>query len=81
VKRDQRQRYRYFGGIVPFGLRFGDDGSLVPDAADQVLIAHARAPRADGANLRAIHTVLEAQHGRKLSLGALHRVLAEPGAV
>jgi len=46
-----------------------------------VLIAHARALRADGATLRAIQAVLEAQHGRKLSLDALHRVLADRGAV
>jgi DNA invertase Pin-like site-specific DNA recombinase len=77
VKRDQRQRNRYLGGIVPFGFRVGEDGALVPDAAEQVLIAHARALRADGATLRAIQAVLETQHGRKLSLDALHRVLAD----
>ena len=77
VKRDQRQRNRYLGGIVPFGFRAGDDGSLVSDSAEQVLIAHARALRADGATLRAIQTALDVQHGRKLSLDALHRVLAD----
>jgi putative DNA-invertase from lambdoid prophage Rac len=76
VKRDQRQRNRYLGGIVPFGFRVGDDGSLVPDAAEQALIAHARALRADGPTLRAIQAVLETQHGRRLSLDALHRVLS-----
>jgi DNA invertase Pin-like site-specific DNA recombinase len=76
VKRDQRQRNRYLGGIVPFGFRVGDDGSLVPDAAEQALIAHARAVRADGATLRAIQAVLETQYGRRLSLDALHRVLS-----
>jgi hypothetical protein len=50
---------------VPFGFRVGDDGALVPDAAEQALIAHARALRADGATLRAIQAVLETQHGRK----------------
>jgi DNA invertase Pin-like site-specific DNA recombinase len=78
VKRDQRQRNRYLGGIVPFGFRVGDDGSLVPDAAEQALIAHARALRADGATLRAIQAVLETQHVRRLSLDALHRVLSAP---
>jgi putative DNA-invertase from lambdoid prophage Rac len=77
VKRDQRQRNRYLGGIVPFGFRVGEDGSLVPDAAEQALIAHARALRADGATLRAIQAELAEQHGRKLSLDALHRVLGE----
>jgi len=77
VKRDQRQRNRYLGGIVPFGFRVGDDGALVPDTGEQALIAHARALRADGATLRAIRAALEARHGRKLSLDALHRVLTE----
>jgi DNA invertase Pin-like site-specific DNA recombinase len=78
VKRDQRQRNRYLGGIVPFGFRVGEDGALAPDAAEQALIAYARTLRADGATLRAIRAVLETQHGRKLSLDALHRILSEP---
>ncbi len=77
VKRDQRQRNRYLGGIVPFGFRVGEDGALVPDAAEQALISHARTLRADGATLRAIQAVLETQHDRKISLDALHRVLTE----
>jgi DNA invertase Pin-like site-specific DNA recombinase len=39
VKRDQRQRNLYLGGIVPFGFQVGDDGAIVPDAAEQALIA------------------------------------------
>jgi hypothetical protein len=31
--------------IVPYGFRVEDAGSLVPDAAEQALIAHARALR------------------------------------
>lgn len=77
VKQDQKDRGRYLGGKVPFGFRVGEDGSLVPDAAEQALVAHARVLRADGATLRAIQAVLEKQHGRKLSLDALHRVLAD----
>jgi DNA invertase Pin-like site-specific DNA recombinase len=77
VKRDQRQRNRYLGGIVPFGFRVGDEGSLVPDAAEQTLIVHARGLRADGATLRAIQAALEVQHGRRLSLDALQRLLAD----
>jgi putative DNA-invertase from lambdoid prophage Rac len=71
VKRDQRQRNRYLGGIVPFGFRVGGDGGLAADEAEQVVIAQARALRAKGATLRAIQATLEAQHGRKLSLDAL----------
>ena len=77
VKQDQKDRGRYLGGKVPFGFRVGGDGGLEPDATEQALIAHARALRADGATLRAIQAALETQHGSKLSLDALHRVLAE----
>ena len=77
VKRDQRQRNRYLGGIVPFGYRVGEAGDLVPDEEEQALIAQTRSLRADGATLRAIQATLESQHGRKLSLDALHRVLSE----
>jgi putative DNA-invertase from lambdoid prophage Rac len=80
VKRDQRQRNRYLGGIVPFGFRVGADGGLVPDEAEQAVIAEARALRADRATLRAIQATLEAQFGRKLSLDALHRVLTDKPA-
>jgi putative DNA-invertase from lambdoid prophage Rac len=76
VKRDQRQRNRYLGGMVPFGFRVGDDGGLVPDEAEQAVIAKARSLRADGATLRAIQATLEAHHRRKLSLDALHRMLS-----
>jgi hypothetical protein len=48
----------------------------VPDESEQAVIAHARALRADGATLRAIQTALEVQHSRKLSLDALHHILA-----
>jgi DNA invertase Pin-like site-specific DNA recombinase len=47
VKRDQRQRNRYLGGIVRFGFRVGNDGGLVPDEAEQAwsrrLVLSARA--------------------------------------
>jgi putative DNA-invertase from lambdoid prophage Rac len=80
VKRDQRQRNRYLGGIIPFGFRTGDDGELVPDEAEQAIIAHARALRADGATIRAIQATLESEHGKKLSLDALHRILGKQQA-
>jgi putative DNA-invertase from lambdoid prophage Rac len=77
VKRDQRQRNRYLGGIVPFGFRVGEDGDLVPDPPEQEIITLARALRTEGSTLRAIQHALEAQYGRKLSLDALQRVLAD----
>ena len=81
VKRDQRQRNRYLGGIVPFGFRVGEDSRLVPEKAEQAVIAQARALRVDGATLRAIQAALEAQYGRKLSLDALQRVVSDKPAV
>lgn len=77
VKRDQRRRNRYLGGLVPYGFRVGKDGDLVPDAAEQAVIAQARALRAEGTTLRAIQSAMEAQHGRKLSLDALQRFLSD----
>jgi hypothetical protein len=65
---------------VRVGLRVGEDGGLVPDGAKQAVIAHAHALRADGATHRAIQTTLDVQHGKNLSLDALHRVLAEQHA-
>ena len=62
--------------IVPFGFPMGDDGRLLPDVREQVLIAHARALPAAGATLRTIQAALETQLGRKLSLDALQSVLA-----
>ena len=79
VKRDQRQRNRYLGGIVPFGFRVGDEGALVPHESEQGVIAQAQTLRVRGASLRAIQAALEAQNGRKLSLDALQHVRREHG--
>jgi DNA invertase Pin-like site-specific DNA recombinase len=76
TKRDQRQRGRYLGGKVPFGFRVGEGGGLVEDEAEQVIIARVRDLRVGGATLRAIQTAVEARHGRRLSLDALHRVVS-----
>ena len=62
---------------IPFGFRVCDDGTLVPDATEQALIAHARALRAVGATPHGIQGVLSTQHGRKPSPDALHHVLAD----
>jgi putative DNA-invertase from lambdoid prophage Rac len=74
TKRDQRQRGRYLGGKVPFGFDRRADGGLVENAQEQAIIARARDMRANGATLRRIQAAIDAQHGRKLSLDALHRV-------
>lgn len=77
TKRDQKQRGRYLGGKVPFGFRKGKNGELVPNPQEHAIIAHARALREGGAVLRSIQEAILVQHGRKLSLDALHRVLKE----
>ncbi len=79
VKRDQHRRGRYLGGKAPFGYRVGMDKALEAIPEQQAAIARAAAMRASGAPLRAIQAVLEAEHGQRLSLGALSRVLAERG--
>ena len=64
----------------PFGFRVDGDGGLIPDDNEQVIIAQARALRADGVTLRAIQAAMETQYGRKLSLDAPQRVLADTSA-
>jgi DNA invertase Pin-like site-specific DNA recombinase len=54
VKRDQRQRGRYLGGIAPFGWCVGDDGELAEVPAQQAAIRTMRSLRAEGASLRQI---------------------------
>ena len=80
MKRDQHRRGRYLGGKVPFGFRVGTDGGLEPVAEEQAAIATAAALRSAGNPLRIIQAALEVEHDRRLSLGALSRVLAERGA-
>jgi putative DNA-invertase from lambdoid prophage Rac len=77
VKRDQRQRGRYLGGKVPYGYRVGPDGALEPVPEQQAAIRRAGELRAAGAPLRAIRAALGTEHGERLSLDALSRVLRE----
>ena len=77
VKRDQRQRGRYLGGKVPFGFRVGEGGTLEPVPEQQAVIARAGKLRTAGKPLRAIQQSLEAEHGQRVSLDALSRVLRE----
>ena len=48
VKRDQRTRNRYLGGIPFFGWKVGDDGQLVPVPVQQDALTTMRALRAEG---------------------------------
>ena len=61
VKTDQRARGRYLGGSVPFGWRLGDDGALIPDAAEQAAIGRMMELRREGRSLRAIADAIKAE--------------------
>jgi putative DNA-invertase from lambdoid prophage Rac len=75
VKRDQQQRGRYLGGLVPFGYRKGKAGELVAVPRQQAAIQRMQAMRAEGAPLRAIAEALR-QDGIKLSHVGVANVLA-----
>lgn len=72
VKRDQRARGRYLGGVVPVGHTVGEDGALRPDPT-LTTIQDALATRRNGVTFRAVQADLAAR-GIKVSLAALHRI-------
>jgi len=53
VMRHMRDQNRYTGGRVPYGWRLTDDGELVEDRGEQLVIAAVREYRAAGLSLRA----------------------------
>lgn len=77
-KKDQRSRGRYLGGRVPFGYRVVD-GGLVEDPEEIAIVDFARERRRAECPLRIIQAEIEAKHGRRISLDALHRVCRETG--
>jgi DNA invertase Pin-like site-specific DNA recombinase len=74
VKTDQRARGRYLGGTVPFGWRLGDDGALIPEAAEQATIRRMMELRHEGRSLRAIADAIKAD-GFALSHVGVKKVL------
>ncbi len=80
VKRDQRQRGRYLGGRIPYGFRVGAEGALEAIPEKQAVIRRAGELRAAGAPLRAIQAALQVEHGERVSLDALARVVREAAA-
>jgi putative DNA-invertase from lambdoid prophage Rac len=60
VKRDQRNRGRFLGGVAPFGWRVGDTGELVEVPDQQKAIAKMVKLRAGGQSLRAIAATMNA---------------------
>jgi putative DNA-invertase from lambdoid prophage Rac len=75
VKADQRKRQRYLGGIVPFGWRIGEDGTLVEVLEQQRAIQRIVELRRKGVSLRAISASIAAD-GVKLSHEGVKNVLA-----
>jgi putative DNA-invertase from lambdoid prophage Rac len=75
VKKDQRRRHRYLGGIVPFGWQVGEGGELVEDPAQQAAIRRMQALRAEGKSLRAIAAAMAAE-GMKISHEGAKQVLS-----
>jgi putative DNA-invertase from lambdoid prophage Rac len=75
VKRDQRTRGRYLGGVPPFGWRAADDGQLVGVPEQQAALARMRTLRAKGATLRAISAQMLAD-GVQISHARVKKVLA-----
>lgn len=75
MKKDQRERGRYLGGIVPFGFTKGSTGALEPVEAEQAIISDMKALRASEKPLRTIQATILADHGRKLSLDAISRIV------
>jgi putative DNA-invertase from lambdoid prophage Rac len=82
VKRDQKERGRYLGGKVPYGFRLvkvgdGKETILEPIPEQQAIIRRVHELRATGATLRAIQATLGDEHGERVSLDALSRLVKE----
>jgi putative DNA-invertase from lambdoid prophage Rac len=78
MKKDQKERGRYLGGKVPFGFKVvgsKKEAQLVAVPEEQVIIVAAKALRASQKPLRTIQATIEADHGRKLSLDTLSRLV------
>src|SRR5207248_6676472 len=78
VKADQRKRQRYLGGIVPFGWRIGEDGTLIEVPEQQLAIQRIFELRRNGLSLRAISASIAAE-GVQLSHEGVKSVLAAAG--
>jgi len=76
MKKDQKERGRYLGGIVPFGYTKGSEGALEPVEEEQVIITAMKALRASNKPLRTIQAHVLAEYGRKLSLDAVSRIVS-----
>jgi putative DNA-invertase from lambdoid prophage Rac len=60
VKRDQKKRGRFLGGIAPFGFKKGETGDLVPVPEQQAAIRKMKKLRDQGESLRSISAAMKA---------------------
>ena len=75
VKRDQKERHRFLGGTVPFGMAVDDDGSLVLNPTAQAAIATMAQARAAGCSLRQCAEMVRERHRLEVSHMTVKRVL------
>ena len=75
VKRDQRQRGRYLGGLVPFGYRVTEDGELVEEPGEIAAIARMKELRASGLSLRGISKAMK-DAGMNISHEAVREIVS-----
>jgi putative DNA-invertase from lambdoid prophage Rac len=78
VKRDQKARKRYLGGVVPFGWQVGPDKELIEDAAQQSAIRRMVKLRKQGKALRAIAAEMKSA-GFKLSHFGVQKIVEAAG--
>jgi DNA invertase Pin-like site-specific DNA recombinase len=65
--RHLREKGRYCGGRVPFGLMLAADGTVQPDDNERAMVARARELRASGLSQRKLARQLEAEGFRSRS--------------
>jgi DNA invertase Pin-like site-specific DNA recombinase len=75
VKRDQKSRGRYLGGVRPFGFKISEDGALEPCEEERKALAAMRRMHKDGKSLRSIAAAMQ-ERGIAISHQGVKDVLA-----
>ena len=75
VKKDQRKRGRYLGGIHPFGYRVTDAGELIEEPGEIAAIARMKELRASGLSLRGISKAMK-DDGMNISHEAVREIVS-----
>ncbi len=76
VKATEREKGRFLGGSRPFGYQVSEDGSLIPDSAEQETIKHVLDLRARGQSYRGIAASL-AEMGAEISHMTVKRIIKQ----